>query len=61
MDKAKEINDHATIAFLNWFIEEQVEEEDTVGEINDKVRAMAKVHGLYYHIDHELGHRKASS
>lgn len=38
--------------------QEQVEEEDTVSEINDKVKAMSKMQGLYYHIDHELGHRK---
>lgn len=61
MTKAKDTNDHATIAFLNWFIEEQVEEEDTVNEINDKVKSMAKIQGLYYHIDHELGHRKSSA
>ncbi len=29
MDIAIEINDHATRSFLNWYVDEQVEEEDT--------------------------------
>eukprot|EP01126_Amoeba_proteus_P011596 TRINITY_DN14701_c0_g1_i1.p1 TRINITY_DN14701_c0_g1~~TRINITY_DN14701_c0_g1_i1.p1 ORF type:complete len:170 (+),score=25.32 TRINITY_DN14701_c0_g1_i1:138-647(+) len=61
MNKAKQGDDHTTISFLNWFIDEQVEEEDTVNEINDKVKAMGKIPGLYYHLDHELGHRKKTA
>eukprot|EP01125_Pyxidicula_operculata_P007211 TRINITY_DN2450_c0_g1_i2.p1 TRINITY_DN2450_c0_g1~~TRINITY_DN2450_c0_g1_i2.p1 ORF type:complete len:124 (+),score=34.93 TRINITY_DN2450_c0_g1_i2:233-604(+) len=57
---AQELGDHTTVAFLQWFLLEQVEEEDTVNEILQKVNAMAKIAGLYYHIDHELGKRKSA-
>jgi len=50
--------DHATYAFLTWFVNEQVEEEDSVKELYDKVQAMSKMGGLYYHVDHELARRQ---
>ncbi len=55
MDVAITENDKATQEFLRWFINEQVEEEDTAKSILDKFSVYG-VHGLYC-IDHELGKR----
>ncbi|MGQ1910963.1 ferritin [Marinifilum sp. RC60d5] len=45
---AIEEKDHATVNFLQWFVDEQVEEEATVGEIIDQLRMFeGKGHGLY--------------
>lgn len=38
MDKAIDKRDHAAQSFLKWFVDEQLEEEDTVGTIVDRVR-----------------------
>ena len=38
MKLAQEENDFATLAFLQWFITEQVEEENNVAAIADKLR-----------------------
>ncbi len=55
MDAAIEAKDHATKSFLQWFVDEQVEEEDTVRDIISKVK-MLKNSSLY-HLDKELGDR----
>ncbi|MDQ2177860.1 ferritin [Marinifilum sp. D714] len=40
--------DHATVNFLQWFVDEQVEEEAGVSEILDQLRMFeGKGHGLY--------------
>ncbi|PKQ60624.1 ferritin [Labilibaculum filiforme] len=40
--------DHASVNFLQWFVDEQVEEEATVNEIIDQLRMFeGKGHGLY--------------
>jgi len=45
---AIEEKDHATVNFLQWFVDEQVEEEATVSEILDQLRMFeGKGHGLY--------------
>ena len=38
MDLAIKEKDHATANFLNWFVAEQVEEEDSVNEVVQKLR-----------------------
>ncbi|MBT3168481.1 MAG: ferritin [Candidatus Cloacimonetes bacterium] len=38
MDIAIAENDHATKSFLNWFVDEQVEEEDSMSTILQKLR-----------------------
>jgi len=54
---AVEEKDHATSTFLQWFINEQVEEEATVKEILDKLKlAGASGPGLFM-INTELGTR----
>lgn len=48
MDIAIEIKDHATKSFLQWFIDEQVEEEAGVNEIIDQLNMFeGKGHGLF--------------
>ncbi|OVE74739.1 ferritin [bacterium E08(2017)] len=56
-DLAIEEKDHATSIMLQWFVSEQVEEEESVNEIIDKLKlAGADGSGLYM-IDKELGAR----
>ena len=54
---ADEEKDYATHSFLQWFVDEQVEEEDNVGEIVDKLRlAGDSAQGLFM-MDDKLGAR----
>jgi len=51
--------DVASQVFLNWFIDEQVEEEKNASQILD---LLTKIHGhvgALYQLDHQLGKRKA--
>ncbi len=52
---ARREDDYATESFLQWFVDEQVEEEDTVETILDKLEKAGEA-GLYI-IDKELGQR----
>ncbi|MFW6290454.1 MAG: ferritin, partial [Mariniphaga sp.] len=59
MDIATEEHDHATQSFLQWFVDEQVEEEANVTEILDSLRLIegeAKGNGLFM-LDRELRQR----
>lgn len=57
MDIAISENDHATRSFLNWFVDEQVEEEDSMDTIVNKLKLIGgEGHGLLL-IDNELGAR----
>ncbi len=56
MDLAIEENDKATQEFLRWFINEQVEEEDTAKSILDMFNVYG-AHGLYC-VDRKLGKRE---
>jgi len=53
-DKEK---DHATSAFLQWFINEQVEEEATVRDILDKLKLAGSSGSGLFMINNELGAR----
>ncbi|MCH3994370.1 MAG: ferritin [Prevotella sp.] len=54
----KKNNDYATESMLQWFIDEQVEEEDEARDIIDKLD-MIKENGFgLYMLDKELGERK---
>jgi ferritin len=58
-DHALKEKDHATYNLLQWFVNEQVEEEATVGEIISKIRLVRDDgYGLLM-IDNELGSRSA--
>ena len=52
MKIAHEEEDYATISFLQWFIDEQVEEEDNFSTLIDKIK-LVKDAGLYM-LDKEL-------
>ena len=57
MDLAIEEKDHATKSFLNWFIDEQVEEEASMDAIVGKLKMLGgNGHGMLM-IDNELGSR----
>ncbi|MBZ0265526.1 ferritin [bacterium] len=57
LDLAIKDNDHAAKVFLNWFIEEQVEEEASVESILDRLKLVGdKGVGLFM-MDRHLGER----
>ncbi len=55
VDLALEEHDHATNAFLQWFVTEQVEEEDSARENIDKINLVGET-SLFF-LDQELGKR----
>ena len=56
-DVAEEVKDRAALSFLNWYIKEQVEEEDNVGKTLATLRRVGDdAHGLYA-LDKELATR----
>ena len=55
MKIAHEVSDYASISFLQWFIDEQVEEEDSFRKVIDKIK-LFKEAGLYL-LDQELATR----
>ena len=55
MSKAHEFNDYATIHFLNWFVNEQVEEEANFEAMIQKIK-LVKDSGLYL-LDQEYATR----
>jgi len=55
MDIASDEREYATTSFLQWFIDEQVEEETSVMDIINKIK-LVKDAGLYL-LDQEVGKR----
>ncbi|OHB59562.1 MAG: ferritin [Planctomycetes bacterium RBG_13_44_8b] len=51
--------DHATNAFLQWFVTEQVEEEKSADEIVQKLKLISDAPGGLYMLDKELGQRQS--
>ncbi len=49
--------DHATNSFLQWFVNEQVEEESSADEVVKKLKMVEKAPGGMFMIDQELGQR----
>jgi ferritin len=49
--------DHATNAFLQWFVNEQVEEETSVDRITQILKMAEKAPGAMFMVDRELGQR----
>jgi ferritin len=56
-DIATEEKEHATISFLRWFIDEQVEEEATIDGIIKKLKRIGKDSSGLYMLDNELAQR----
>jgi len=57
-DLAVEEKDHATKLFLDWFVEEQVEEVTSVQEIIHKLKLIEDNKSALFMINRELGMRK---
>lgn len=57
MDIALEEREHATISFLKWFVDEQVEEEAGMKEKITKLERIGNDSHAIYMIDAELGQR----
>ncbi|SES22240.1 ferritin [Salipaludibacillus aurantiacus] len=56
-DIALDEREHATMTFLNWFIEEQVEEEATFDTIIQKLERIENDSNAFYMLESELGKR----
>ncbi|MGW8301436.1 MAG: ferritin, partial [Desulfobacterales bacterium] len=57
---AHEERDHATNIFLQWFVSEQVEEEESVGGVLEQLKLMGDAKGGLFMIDRELSKRGPS-
>jgi ferritin len=57
VDLAIAEKDHASNIFLQWFVSEQVEEEDSVGDVLNKVKLMGGTGGGMFMLDRDLGQR----
>jgi ferritin len=52
--------DHATSSMLQWFIDEQVEEEATTSEIVERLKLIGDSKGALFFLDNELKSRKSA-
>lgn len=57
MKIAVEDDDFASQQFLQWYVEEQVEEEDNTSTIRDKIAMVQEMAGGLYMLDQELAAR----
>jgi len=57
VDLAIDEKDHATRSFLNWFVDEQVEEEGSATDLLDQLKLAADSPGGMLMVDRELGQR----
>ncbi len=58
VDLAIREKDHASFEMLQWFVKEQVEEEEQSGAILAQVNCVGDVPGHLFCLDHELGKRE---
>jgi ferritin len=49
--------DHATNSFLQWFVNEQVEEESSADQVVQQLKMMENAPGGIFMFDRELGQR----
>ena len=61
MEIANEEHDHATQIFLQWFVSEQVEEEESVGGVLEQLKLMGDAKGGLFMMDREMAKRGASA
>jgi ferritin len=59
MEIAQEEKNFPAISFLNWFVDEQVEEEDNMRSIVDKIKLVGDKGHVLYMLDREAGTRAA--
>ncbi len=57
VDLSLKEKDHATHSFLQWFVDEQVEEESSADAIVQKLKLAVKSSGGLFMFDNELGQR----
>lgn len=58
VDLAIKEKDHATFEMLQWFVKEQVEEEEHASEIVNQIKIVGDVVGHLFYLDHQLGKRE---
>lgn len=58
MDQALKENDHASKSFLAWFVDEQVEEEDSMRSILEKLERIGDNVNALFMLDAQLGQRQ---
>jgi ferritin len=61
VDLAKSEKDNATEIFLQWFVKEQVEEEDSSSSILEQLKLIGESGSALLMLDYELGKRESSS
>lgn len=61
MDLAIEESHHPTKSFLQWFVDEQVEEEDSVQQVVENFKMIGEDKGALFMLDRELGARSGES
>jgi ferritin len=54
---AQEEKDHAVYHFIMWYVNEQVEEEASAGDILNRINLMGNNTALLYHLDSEFAAR----
>ena len=57
MDVAEEVKDRAALSFLDWYLKEQVEEEDNVGKVLATLRLIGDDKHALLALDKELATR----
>jgi len=57
MDLALAARDHASTSFLQWFVNEQVEEEASADEVLQKLKLVEKTEGGLFLLDQEMDKR----
>jgi len=57
MNLAHDLREHASISFLQWFIDEQVEEEESVDEVLQSLKLNENNPGGLFMIDKDLAQR----
>ncbi len=58
LELAQAEKDHATVSFLQWFVDEQVEEEDQANAIVEKLKMIKDAPGALFMFDAQLGRRE---
>lgn len=56
--EAQKENDYATLSCMQWFVDEQVEEEEHCNELVHKFRQAIENPFMLYNLDRDLGRRK---
>ncbi|HOX34804.1 MAG TPA: ferritin [Methanoregulaceae archaeon] len=58
VDLAAKEKDHASFEMLQWFVKEQVEEEEHASGILAQIRIVGDIPGHLFWLDHQLGKRE---